>query len=958
MHNQTHIKPSLTEAEPSKPASSNYKTRNQNAIKNITTNYKPHAKQCNLNIFTTTSTNIVGCCELLSEDVPPNQNTKLPPKELAACDHTCVNPNHSIPLMQTINPIFCSRMLSKLHSGDFDKKIVTSLTRARARPAGIHDRLLFDMENTTLKWGNEKKKEFPIHALAIAEAFGGSLEPMHKPGRDERHMTKFNQAIEKLDLVYQIADIPFGDALINEAPLVDYLNKIQRRSDVWKSGAVSPRMIQRIMASRGVNDSLVDKMEVRELVFGISEPEEISEVRRWVEECHKKDQQNCPTNLMSMDVECMKATHEDIEFIYNRKEYKGNDYRLSRNFQKGNHTNIPVKMMIGGQDWGLIISLPMEERRGSFHVPRLHIQDELIEFFESLPLFTGLGIEEDTLSLERLINSVNKTESFKFKGYVDLSVMAIAAGWNIPLVNMPILSYITTGGVLNKKVSCGDNNWGRNWTHIPTPLKAYCLADIKFGYQVSVIFYAIILYHLFPDPDITLSILRCSHEEFAIWFGGWLSATLFGCEADTRSMYTPGVPTSYRQLLKRTIVYRTDAGPTSSNVPRRIQLLIDIWSHSPSITKGGHRFIHKARLQIVKILAAFDHAKPNGWERICPNDIHILDPEKVEAAVFGISNVNSLDFNAPVAEPIKPFGLTVHPDLQPVSLASASPTRLSSVEVRAVAERGKRIIRETVLEWVRLNVANVVKIEIFMNMVHADPYYSLWTRSYYLESKNIYRRCTTANPPSIREDEWALKRRTEAAIRNEEAHIKGVDKEIGKIESEIEELLKQVEEKRKLIEERRQVKQDRIVRKEFLTKQLPSNQEPFPKMTWRGQMPGITGQERTHVKESRLDIRPDNCANLVGELQEFASSVPLYWQIEDNENRVLGHYPRVKKSSKRKPDFLKGPSQGQSLAKHWNPDPEVYDLDEELPFEEVRVVRMREDSNDSLNKSERLVRLA
>ena len=167
-----------------------------------------------------------------------------------------------------------------------------------------------------------------------------------------------------------------------------------------------------------------------------------------------------------------------------------------------------------------------------------------------------------------------------------------------------------------------------------------------------------------------------------------------------------------------------------------------------------------------------------------------------------------------------------------------------------------------------------------------------------------------------------------------------------------------MEEKRKLIEERRQVKQDRIVRKEFLTKQLPSNQEPFPKMTWRGQMPGITGQERTHVKESRLDIKPDNCANLVGELQEFASSVPLYWQIEDNENRVLGHYPRAKKSSKRKPDFLKGPSQGQSLAKHWNPDPEVSDLDEELPFEEVRVVRMREDSNDSLNKSERLVRLA
>ena len=64
------------------------------------------------------------------------------------------------------------------------------------------------------------------------------------------------------------------------------------------------------------------------------------------------------------------------------------------------------------------------------------------------------------------------------------------------------------------------------------------------------------------------------------------------------------------------------------------------------------------------------------------------------------------------------------------------PTRRAK---EASHERVKRIIRETVLEWVRVNVANVVKIEIFMNQVHADPYYSLWTRSYYQEPKNIYR---------------------------------------------------------------------------------------------------------------------------------------------------------------------------------------------------------------------------
>ena len=56
---------------------------------------------------------------------------------------------------------------------------------------------------------------------------------------------------------------------------------------------------------------MLGNVEVREIVAGVSSPEEILETRKWMEDQHAKDQAILPTSFVSMDVEDLHITHYD-----------------------------------------------------------------------------------------------------------------------------------------------------------------------------------------------------------------------------------------------------------------------------------------------------------------------------------------------------------------------------------------------------------------------------------------------------------------------------------------------------------------------------------------------------------------------------------------------------------------------------------------------------------------------
>ena len=815
-----------------------------------------------------------------------------------------------------------------IRTSALERRAELEMESARARQQSSRDALLFRVPQQ-LKWGPEKNPEKTLHASAIAQGFAGRELPWSNPKRDQIMMHRFCDAILFMDRFYGFGSETIDSLLVSKAPLVDFLGVLQRRPDVWGPGVLERELILHIQMHRGISLALVNQVKVMEIVVSRSTPAHIEEVRQFILVNHERNQKDCPTGVMSMDVEMFKVKHKCSLYITNQQEYEGAEYCLDLDFKaKEPCANLPVKFMIGdGQTWAVMVSVPVDVREGKTFIPKLYYQPELMELLQELPIFTGLGVDNDVLSKENFVRQVSGNESFSFRGYVDLSAYALAARYNLPFTNMPIMAYHVLGSAMNKRTSCGDNKWGRPWDEIPDALKAYCLGDIKFGYQTVVVFYGLLINHLFPDPDIVLSVLRCSHAEFGRWFGRWIRTTLFGIEVDNRQMEGA---TTYAELLKNTMYYRTSEGRPSTITPSRIMILIEVAGPYPALTCGGARFIHEARYYTLKALAILEKTEVHQWYEFRPKGLNLFDPEKMEAALYGVSNVKSFDYGAPVNTK---YGLEVHPEILKHSVVKNNPFSIGYDEVLRVATLGKRIVRETVMEWVRFHVGQHQFVLSYLDSIQGDPHYYSYLGSYYMEARMIYLRCTGEEAPRVDHIEEEMQARNAHSIQKETKKITELDADVEEIERKIQWL--QIE-----LHEKRLARRDLLERVEFLEEQRPENKKRFPNKTWRGQLPEVFGQERDGPKGSRRDQVPIGYEGLVDDLKKDARKVEQFAELEQDEYPTLGRYPRAKKSKgrKRKGSFIHNPS----LAKIWNPDPSESDEDDQ----EERLITYRADSTE------------
>ncbi len=92
------------------------------------------------------------------------------------------------------------------------------------------------------------------------------------------------------------------------APLLDFLVEDAKRIDAWKY----PRLeeLEKYQRIRGLDLKMLDRIEVRELVCGVSSASEILEVRKWIEKMQDADQRsNCKEKLHLCF--CQQAEHSE-----------------------------------------------------------------------------------------------------------------------------------------------------------------------------------------------------------------------------------------------------------------------------------------------------------------------------------------------------------------------------------------------------------------------------------------------------------------------------------------------------------------------------------------------------------------------------------------------------------------------------------------------------------------------
>lgn len=99
-------------------------------------------------------------------------------------------------------------------------------------------------------------------------------------GGDERYMSLYLNQVSPDGLDWP-SRLTLDEFLPLHAPLLDFLVEDTKRTDAWKYPKLEE--LERYQKIRGLNLQMLDRIEVRELICGVSSTSEILEVKKWID---------------------------------------------------------------------------------------------------------------------------------------------------------------------------------------------------------------------------------------------------------------------------------------------------------------------------------------------------------------------------------------------------------------------------------------------------------------------------------------------------------------------------------------------------------------------------------------------------------------------------------------------------------------------------------------------------
>ena len=743
-----------------------------------------------------------------------------------------------------------------------------------------HHTLLF-RPGVGTKWGSDKQVQKnqegkTISPFSLARSLSTRVPKWSSDYRDQDFMTSF-LARSKLDALVYNEKFEAQDILPNRCSLLDYIAADSQRNDVWVTSQDDhPRqMFEEFQRTKGLGYELLELVEVREIIVSVTPEEEVETIRKWYYDRYKRDQDRCPTGTLSMDIEEVKILEQDYHEILKKSRSSDNsDIILSRIFKDGDKCKqFPVKVMLGnGYSWALMISIvitPSSSNPGSqFSMSPVRFQENLLKLLRTLPMLIGVGIRSDVAELVELVREI-ADPTFTAPMFFDLSALAVLCGYNFKYFNMQALAVQLFGACLNKSVSIGDHKWGYKWERIPMSLRIYCIGDVKFGHQAVVLLLTILLRQMFPDPDVALSFCRSDAATFTSWFFTWIRYSLMGVEVEHTVL---SGAMSHRDLLFALRVRHGD-GSLSNQPPARVETIGAMFGPWPSIVNGGCRYLHQARRVFWDQVRLLKESEVLDWDRLMPFD---LDDEMREAATYGLSGLNDLDYEVGTS---LECGLAVHPKLISRGITEIPVEELSFAVINQQGEDQCRIKREMCYEYCRVNLD---KLKSFFEIVLRDRAEFKFVRSYYCEPRMIYLRCTGVEGP--RQSPFHEELRVQASRAN-----KSEEKLITSLKAKIE-----------VLSTRLAVRRDRL--ELFRHREKEEGMKPCS-ISWRGQVPAVALSKGGNMKKgSRKDTESRNyIAEAIG---EDAQPLPecRYLLREPSEARGTGGPPsKRRKKSKGRP---------------------------------------------------------
>ena len=535
-----------------------------------------------------------------------------------------------------------------------------------------------------------------------------------------------------------------------------------------------PPLLKELQSKRAVSLSSLDEpYKWYEITIGTSSDEQISETIDFFSKNHKADCLDCPTFVISFDVESIHIPRSDYESLPGPGVTGLNRIVHTREVGRGEKASmIPARIIVGGTSWILSVRFNITSVKSSGKVEHIlyndPIQPKLKKFLEELPTGTGNAVKHDYDDVTEYIRKFLCAPDFCFKnGWVDLSVLGAVAGFHSRRSTMFNMNFQILGGILSKNHSEADHLWGLTWSELPKEFQIYLLGDVRAGHNMYIVLYGALLRNLFPDPDIICMLTNKSQPEIAAWFGKFLVGLLKKLEID-RLSYEAAVS---RQDLISSLRVReshddsddesesgfiiTRPGKLRPYPPQRIVEFSNVIPPWPTIVFGGARFLHSVRAFATKqleVLRNLDVPKAsNPWKEV------IVSPYQ-EMMITYCQQLQTLT----PSEGSSSVHLAPDPHL-PHPVATFDPASLLNSDISAIAREQKRPSRTILAEWARLNSpSKTVTLLKRASEEYPNRETRFWfpTLSRYEELRSSYE-FVTANM-GIMKCEWAEKKITSA----------------------------------------------------------------------------------------------------------------------------------------------------------------------------------------------------
>ena len=613
-------------------------------------------------------------------------------------------------------------------SNELRERAAQTMIRARSIPATQEDSILIPRTEINM-WGKNK----PYSKPSLVTKFCG-YEPVINRGRDRKCMEDYLNNTEKDGMQNPQLD-SLRNLLPTGVPLLDFLSCTMERPGDWNLPGRAE--VDFWSYQRGITMDILDQVEVKEIIVGRSTDQEIEEITSWFWDKYALDQKILPTHVVSMDVEEIKTTLYDTLRIAGRIPFKKGQI-MSRKEEKtivgqpeDRMQQLPVKVMLGnGLNHALMVSLDLfRDAKGRYILNQIRAPDSIIRFFSLLPICTGVAVKHDVEGLIKFYSLITDKE-VSMKGFLEISSIALVAGYAMQARNMNAIAMQVLGVIMNKMCSTADNLWGVRWREIPDALKVYAISDLKIGHLAYCVFASIILRDYIPDPEIFLFYVgRFDQWLAADWFLKLLATTLESTEVHDKSFKTA---VSRSDLIKCLRFRYSEESPLMDEAPPRVLIWEKTLGEWPSLTRGGCRFLHQCRSWFVEMVRIWTQQGLR-WDE--DSKLPSVSGELMHHATFKISpvQISACNFNEPA---LLSSGLLRPKSLQLKSL-EMDPATVRSFSIGKQCKKLKREQVPVMMEWAR---ENPTMISDFLRRMGSDIEFQKFYRHLYDPMRHMYRR--------------------------------------------------------------------------------------------------------------------------------------------------------------------------------------------------------------------------